>query len=130
MPAPGGLLHQLYRRQLFTNRLAGTPPTYQYHDLFRQFLLARAEEMYPRRELKQFANRAAALLEENDQLEEAVGLYLRTEDWDAASRSDSEAGRTPAFPGPRADAARLDLRSAARSRSRSRPGSVTGSGCL
>jgi DNA-binding SARP family transcriptional activator len=80
------LLQHLYRRQLFINRQAGTPPTYQYHDLFREFLLARAEETYPRRELKQFANRAAALLEENDQLEEAVGLYLRTEDWDAASQ--------------------------------------------
>jgi ATP/maltotriose-dependent transcriptional regulator MalT len=48
-PRASQLLHQLYRRQLFINRCAGTPPSYQYHDLFRQFLLARAEEMIARR---------------------------------------------------------------------------------
>jgi DNA-binding SARP family transcriptional activator len=84
-PRAGKLLQQLYRRQLFISRRAGAPPTYQYHDLFRQFLLARAEETYAQPDLKQFANRAAALLEETDQLEEAVGLYLLTKDWNAAS---------------------------------------------
>jgi ATP/maltotriose-dependent transcriptional regulator MalT len=38
-PRASQLLHQLYRRQLFTNCCAGTPPNYQYHDLFREFLL-------------------------------------------------------------------------------------------
>ena len=42
----GRLLNDLYRRQLFTDRRAGAQVTYQYHDLFREFLLARAEETY------------------------------------------------------------------------------------
>ena len=72
-----------YLRQLFTNRNPGSPPTYQYHDLFRQFLLARAEHMYPREQLQQIARRAAALLLQQGELEGAVALYTRSEDWTA-----------------------------------------------
>jgi ATP/maltotriose-dependent transcriptional regulator MalT len=41
--------------------------------------------MYPRDELKQIARRAAALLEEQGDLEQAVVLHARSESWDAAS---------------------------------------------
>lgn len=84
-PRASQLLHQLYRGQLFTNCRAGTPPCFQYHDLFRQFLLARAEAMYHPDELKDIARRAAALLEEHGDLEQAFALYARCENWDAAT---------------------------------------------
>jgi DNA-binding SARP family transcriptional activator len=82
-PGASQLLHQLYRGQLFTNCCPGSPPTYQYHDLFRQFLLARAEQMYPSDQLQQIAGRAAALLVQQGELEHAVALYARSEDWTA-----------------------------------------------
>ena len=48
-------MNDLYRRQLFTDRRAGAQITYQYHDLFREFLLARAEEPYSIDELQALA---------------------------------------------------------------------------
>jgi ATP/maltotriose-dependent transcriptional regulator MalT/DNA-binding SARP family transcriptional activator len=84
-PRASQLLQQLYRRQLFTNCNAGSPSNYQYHDLFRQFLLARAEQTYTRDELKQIARRAAALLEDQGDLEQAVLLHARSESWDEAT---------------------------------------------
>ncbi|HTT36933.1 MAG TPA: hypothetical protein VMH32_04600 [Burkholderiales bacterium] len=42
----GKLLEWLYRRHLFTDRRVDGEPIYQYHALFREFLLARARELY------------------------------------------------------------------------------------
>jgi DNA-binding SARP family transcriptional activator len=50
----GKVLADLHQRQLFVYRNAGSPPSYQYHDLLRQFLLARAEELYTPSELQQY----------------------------------------------------------------------------
>jgi LuxR family maltose regulon positive regulatory protein len=77
----GRLLNDLYRRQLFTDRRAGAQITYQYHDLFREFLLARAEETYPLDELQALARRAAQILENDGQVEEAIELYQRAGQW-------------------------------------------------
>ncbi len=84
-PRAGEFLHHLTRRQLFTSLRADTPSTYEYHPLFREFLLARVEKICPPGEVKQFANRAAALLEESGSLDQALALYMRTEDWNAAT---------------------------------------------
>ncbi|MBI3527350.1 MAG: hypothetical protein HY067_05215 [Betaproteobacteria bacterium] len=81
----GKLLNDLYRHQLFIDRRAGTEVTYQYHDLFRDFLLARAREFHSPVEFTQLARRAAQLLEANGQFEDAVGLYTGADDWNAAA---------------------------------------------
>ena len=81
----GGVLEDLHRRQLFVDRLAGSPPSYRYHALFRDFLLARAEETYARAELQALTRRAARILEGERDIEAAIGLYERAEDWGAVS---------------------------------------------
>jgi ATP/maltotriose-dependent transcriptional regulator MalT len=59
------VLADLHQRQLFVCRNAGSPPSYQYHPLLRQFLLSRAEELYSPSELQQYRLApAAADLEE------------------------------------------------------------------
>ena len=42
----GRLLNDMHRRQLFISRDPGLPASYQYHDLLREFLLARGQELY------------------------------------------------------------------------------------
>jgi len=81
----GQLLRSLSQRQLFTDCRPGSPPTYQYHDLFRDYLLVRAEATYTPSELKQLANTAAGLLKDNGELEQALALYVRAGDWTAAA---------------------------------------------
>ena len=44
----GDMLATLHKQNYFTNKQAGTPPTYEYHPLFRDFLLARAARTYSR----------------------------------------------------------------------------------
>src|SRR5262249_52632641 len=58
------VLEALYRGQYFTDRRADPEPVYRYHDLFREFLVARAEQIYPLAEwqtlVRQAANQMAA----------------------------------------------------------------------
>ena len=83
----GTLLEDLHRRGLFTTRRDTHPPVYQYHDLFRSFLLAQFEATLPRAERLQLQRRAGRLLEQAGQLDEAIRLYLKIEDWDDAKRA-------------------------------------------
>jgi len=55
---------------------------YQYHPLFRSFLLARAKESLPETQLQHVQRRAASLLAEAGSLEDAVPLLCTLEDWD------------------------------------------------
>lgn len=82
----GKLLDYLYRRHLFTDRRAGTPPVYQFHDLFRAFLLTKAHEIYSPAGVARLARRAATILEQSGQIEDALTLALDGEDWATATR--------------------------------------------
>jgi ATP/maltotriose-dependent transcriptional regulator MalT/DNA-binding SARP family transcriptional activator len=99
-PNAGKLLEHLHRRHLFTYRrrlgLARAPvrkrgaeadeATYEYHALFRDFLLAKAQEEYSRAGLRRLLEETALLLETIERDEEAFALYRDAEDWDAATR--------------------------------------------
>ena len=99
-PNAGKLLEHLHRRHLFTYRrrlgLARTPikqraseadeATYEYHALFRDFLLAKAQEEYSRTGLRRLLEETAQLLETIEREEEAVALYRDAEDWGAVTR--------------------------------------------
>jgi LuxR family transcriptional regulator, maltose regulon positive regulatory protein len=80
-PGAGKLLESLYRRHLFTDRRLGAETTYQYHDLFRAFLLEKGKEVYTPAGLAQLTVRAARLLEESGNHEDAVALYVDAKDW-------------------------------------------------
>jgi ATP/maltotriose-dependent transcriptional regulator MalT/DNA-binding SARP family transcriptional activator len=84
-PDAGKLLEELYRRHWFTDRRSGREPTYQYHDLFRQFLLNRARAIYTPLGLAQLSGRAARLLAEDGQVEDAIALYCEAGKWQEAT---------------------------------------------
>ena len=86
-PGAGKLLDFLYRRHLFTDRRLGVEPTYHYHDLFRAFLVARAQAFYAPAGLAQLSARAAKLLEESGNTEDAISLYFGAGDWRNGIRS-------------------------------------------
>ncbi|MFO1318676.1 MAG: BTAD domain-containing putative transcriptional regulator [Burkholderiales bacterium] len=83
-PAAGEILEDMYRRNLFVQRIPAAAPAYQFHALFREFLHSRAlagREVQARLET---ARRAGALLEGEGLDEEAFGAYREGEDWPAA----------------------------------------------
>lgn len=77
----GRRLAQLERLHYFTLRHAASEPLYQYHPLFRRYLLARAEEALSAVELTVVKWTAARLLEADHQLEAAVELLRAVQDW-------------------------------------------------
>ncbi len=79
-------LDELVRSHLFTERRAGPGTDYQYHPLFRAFLLAQAGAAWSPAELARHRQRAATLLEQAGRAEEALALYLDAEDWGAATQ--------------------------------------------
>jgi LuxR family transcriptional regulator, maltose regulon positive regulatory protein len=77
----GRWLEHFYRRRLFTDRRGEPPYSYQYHDLFRTFLLDCLEHSRTPAELDALRHRAGALLESADRYDEAASLYRRGRDW-------------------------------------------------
>lgn len=69
------MLTKLYRARYFTERRIETQIWYQYHPLFREFLLARAQALFAAVELKALQRTAATLLGEAGRIEEAVQLW-------------------------------------------------------
>lgn len=82
----GKLLAALSRNHFFTEQRPGRDPIYQYHPLFQAFLQARARQIYAGTEICVLLSRAAELLEEEGQIEDAVELYRVSEAWDGLVR--------------------------------------------
>lgn len=80
------ILEDLVRGAYFTQRRGREEPIYEYHSLFRQFLLGRAKDVWAPVTLAQVQRRAAVQLEEAGLLEDAVGLYQTARDWDGMVR--------------------------------------------
>ena len=81
----GKILTDLHRRHFFINRRDLVETSYQYHDLFREFLLARSREIYTPEQYLELVRLASRLLNERGRQEEAVALHLQAEDWEAAT---------------------------------------------
>src|SRR6267378_1376705 len=78
--AGGRLLGELYARNYFTLKHPHPEPTYEYHPLFREFLLSRARTALPPPRLKALQKKAAALLEADHQVENAAELLHKAGD--------------------------------------------------
>jgi LuxR family maltose regulon positive regulatory protein len=78
----GRLLADLSRRNYFIQRQAGPQPVYQYHPLFREFLLAQARRRLSQAELQGVNQRAATLLAQGGEVEAAVSLFQDAGDAD------------------------------------------------
>jgi ATP/maltotriose-dependent transcriptional regulator MalT/DNA-binding SARP family transcriptional activator len=82
----GNRLNELYRLRYFIDRRDEPEVTYEYHALFREFLLTRAREHLEPPEFLLLQRRSARLLEIGNHPEHAFDLYVRAEDWTAAAR--------------------------------------------
>jgi LuxR family maltose regulon positive regulatory protein len=80
------ILEELVRGAYFTEKRGRGEAVYQYHLLFRQFLLERAAERWTPATLREVQHRAAEQLEQAGMLEDAVGLYRAAQDWRGMTR--------------------------------------------
>jgi ATP/maltotriose-dependent transcriptional regulator MalT/DNA-binding SARP family transcriptional activator len=80
------LLSMLSRNNYFTEKRFHSEPIYQYHPLFRDFLLSRAKDTFPRESLLVLFRRAASLLDDDGQIEAAVSLLREASDWEGMIR--------------------------------------------
>ncbi len=76
------ILSQLNRNHCFTERRFQSSPAFEYHPLFRDFLLSRAKETFSSETLLDVRRHAAVLLEEADQTEAAIDLMRDAGDWE------------------------------------------------
>jgi len=86
LPSASSILSTQSRNNYFTEKRFQKEPIYQYHPLFREFLLSRAKESFSPKELPVLLSRAAKLLEEDGQTESAVSLLRDSGDRDGMVR--------------------------------------------
>jgi len=82
-PQASRIFSELIRNNCFTEEFFLAELTYQYHPLFRDFLLSRAKETFLPEDLAILCRHAAKLLEATGQTEAAVALLYDVGDWDA-----------------------------------------------
>jgi DNA-binding SARP family transcriptional activator len=82
LSSASSILSTLNRNNYFTEKRFQKEPIYQYHPLFREFLLSRAKKIFATETLSLLYSRAARLLEESGQTESAVSLLREAGDWD------------------------------------------------
>lgn len=89
------VLANLARRNYFTQVLARREnqslalcegPTYRFHPLFRAFLLNQAQHVFTAQHLTDLQRRAARVLEDRGNTEDAIDLSHQAGDWDNAAR--------------------------------------------
>ncbi len=77
----GEILSELHNKNYFTEKRRSAETIYQYHPLFRQFLLSRANKTFSPEEISALQTSAARLLEESGQIEDAAQLFIQAKDW-------------------------------------------------
>lgn len=76
------IFSRLVRDNYFIERHSHINPVYQYHPLFREFLLCRAKESYTSAEVTSLMQKAAVILEEAGRAEDAFVLFRDSGDWE------------------------------------------------
>ena len=82
----GVILSYLHRNNYFTEMHRYPEPVYEYHPLFREFLLSRAREIFSAKQFQRARRDAGAVLEEAGHDEDAVRLYLELGDREGVAR--------------------------------------------
>ena len=82
-PEAGKVLDRLYRRHYFTSRKGEPHLTYQYHDLFRAFLVNRLEAELNNESLRQVCESSARVLEQTGRPDAAGDVLCRGRLWGA-----------------------------------------------
>ncbi len=81
----GKILAELARRQYFTVRRGKLKPGYEYHPLFRQFLLQQAGEQLGEEAYQQLQSRAGLLMADAGGVDDAAKLLIAAQNWPALS---------------------------------------------
>lgn len=76
------ILSGLSRNHFFTEWHQTGEPGYRYHSLFREFLLEQLKETAESEGIVLLQNRAASVLEEAGQIEDAASLYREAKNWE------------------------------------------------
>ncbi len=82
----GQLVGDLYRRNLFVERRQSDEPWYQFHSLFRAFIVSKAAVAFTPGELTATKQAVAALLQESGATEQAFNVWVEAGDWQAAAQ--------------------------------------------
>lgn len=77
----GKILARLTENNFFTEKHTVASPVYRYHPLFRDFLQERIKSALSREDVVRLQNKAADLLENSGQVEDAAHLFLEARDW-------------------------------------------------
>ena len=85
-PQAGEILASLARKNYFTTRHRGRNIFYQYHPLFREFLLKTAHVQFGEQQCRAIQQKAAKLLEKGDDPEQSVDYFLELKDWQGLQR--------------------------------------------
>jgi DNA-binding SARP family transcriptional activator len=81
------ILSNLCKKNFFIEKKQSEQQTvYQYHAMFREFLLLRAKELFTSKQLLTLKRTAAMILEESNRTEDSAGLFIETRDWDNLTR--------------------------------------------
>ena len=82
----GQILSYMNRHNYFTEVHTGPEPVYEYHPLFREFLLSGAGDFFSEKSIRRLKAKAGAILEEAGHVEEAAAILCETGDWDGVAR--------------------------------------------
>jgi LuxR family transcriptional regulator, maltose regulon positive regulatory protein len=93
-PGAQGAIDNLYQRRLFLTRLADRGTRYQYHDLFRAFLLDRLRAEFAAAPLREIKLRAVDAALADDRVDSAIELCLDVENFERAADLLSAGART------------------------------------
>jgi DNA-binding SARP family transcriptional activator len=77
----GEILRELQRQNYFTQKRAAKEPTYEFHPLFREFLLTETRRHYGVERRREMLRRSAELTETMGQVESAAALLSEAADW-------------------------------------------------
>lgn len=77
------ILEYLHKKNFFIEKRRLPNVSYQYHPLFRRFLLLQTNRIFSPDTLRTLRRHAAAILEHRGRPEEAIGLYRQTDDFEA-----------------------------------------------
>ena len=85
-PDSADLLDRLYKNGHFTERDSSKEPVFRYHQLMREFLMARARSEMSPDEIEILTSESARLLEASGSVEYAAELRIGQSDWENLAR--------------------------------------------
>lgn len=80
-------LERLYRRRYFVERHDGTPASYTYHPMLKEFLRHRLQQHWPMERLVALRTKTAQLLAAAGQVEAAVDLSIEAQDHEGVAQA-------------------------------------------